>query len=205
MIVFEDMGQKIEKHTVKNQWFYEKGIEVIRVPLPVGDYILANDKTVDVLERKEKRGNKPKKMDFLGTYSVAVDTKENIGEIINNICGKSHGRFRDECILAQNNKVQLIILVENEDGVTCLDDVKNWHNPRLDIYEKDTNKLLGYYRNGKPKFGKKQKYPDATDGMRLFKSMTTMEHKYGVRFLFCTPQEAGEKVIELLEVGANDG
>lgn len=31
MIILEDMGQKEEKHTVKNQWFYENGIDVVRV------------------------------------------------------------------------------------------------------------------------------------------------------------------------------
>lgn len=71
MIILEDMGQKEEKHTVKNQWFYENGIDVVRVPLPVGDYVIANDKAINVLERKEQRNIKPKKMDFLGTYSTA--------------------------------------------------------------------------------------------------------------------------------------
>lgn len=205
MIIFEDMGQKLEKHTVKNQWFYENGIEVVRVPLPVGDYIIANDKATDVLERKEKRGNKPKKMDFLGTYSIAVDTKENISEIINNICGKSHGRFRDECILAQNNGIKLIVLVENEDGITYVEDLFRWHNPRLDIYIRDWNNPIGYYRNGNVRYGRKKKYPRATTGETLAKAMITMQKKYGVRFLFCTPKEAGRKVVELLEVTNDDG
>lgn len=61
MIILEDMGQKEEKHTVKNQWFYENGIDVVRVPLPVGDYVIANDKAINVLERKEQRNIKPKK------------------------------------------------------------------------------------------------------------------------------------------------
>ena len=47
MIILEDMGQKKEKHTVKNKWFYENGIDVIRVPLPVGDYVVANEKVMD--------------------------------------------------------------------------------------------------------------------------------------------------------------
>ncbi|MBO5484299.1 MAG: hypothetical protein J5979_03695 [Lachnospiraceae bacterium] len=194
MIIFEDMGQKVEKHTLKNQWFYEHGIEVMRVPLPVGDYIIANDKAMDVLERKEKRGNKPKKMDFLGTYSIAVDTKENIGEIINNICGKAHGRFRDECILAQNNGVQLYILVENEDGVNSIEDLEKWQNPRLYRY-----KRIEYMHNlGKWSNIKLPKKPP-TDGRQLALSMLTMQERYGVRFLFCHPNEAGAKVIELLE------
>lgn len=61
MIILEDMGQKEEKHTVKNQWFYENGIDVVRVPLPVGDYVIANDKAINVLERKEQRNISQKK------------------------------------------------------------------------------------------------------------------------------------------------
>ena len=194
MIIFEDMGQKEDKHIVKNQWFYENGIEVVRVPVPIGDYFIANDKAMDVLERKEKRGNKPKKMDFLGTYSVAVDTKENIGEIINNICGKAHGRFRDECILAQNNGIQLYILVVNEDGVTCIDDLYRWQNPRLYRY----NKIKYMHNLGKWQHIKLPQKPP-TKGETLAKAMFTMEKEYGVRFLFCHPCEAGAKVVELLE------
>ena len=194
MIIFEDMGQKEDKHIVKNQWFYENGIEVVRVPVPIGDYFIANDKAMDVLKRKEKRGNKPKKMDFLGTYSVAVDTKENIGEIINNICGKAHGRFRDECILAQNNGIQLYILVENEDGVTCIDDLFKWQNPRLHRY----NKIKYMHNLGKWQHIKLPKKPP-TKGETLAKAMITMESEYGVRFLFCHPNDAGEKIIKLLE------
>ena len=194
MIIFEDMGQKEDKHIVKNQWFYENGIEVVRVPVPIGDYFIANDKAMDVLERKEKRGNKPKKMDFLGTYSRAVDTKENIGEIINNICGKAHGRFRDECILAQNNGIQLYILVENEDGVTCIDDLFKWQNPRLHRY----NKIKYMHNLGKWQHIKLPQKPP-TRGETLAKAMFTMEKEYGVRFLFCHPNDAGEKIIELLE------
>ena len=193
MLIFEDMGQKEEKHTVKNQWFYENGIEVMRVPLPVGDYIIASDRAMDVLERKKRRGNAPKKLDFLGTYSITVDTKENIGEIVNNICGKSHGRFRDECILAQNNGVLLYILVENEDGVTCLEDLEQWQNPRLQRYEKIKRMHnLGKWPN--VKLAKKE----PPSGRILAKAMMTMEEKYGVKFLFCHPKEAGGKIVELL-------
>lgn len=199
MIILEDMVQKEEKHTVKNQWFYENGIDVVRVPLPVGDYVIANDKAINVLERKEQRNIKPKKMDFLGTYSTAVDTKENIGEIVNNICGKSHDRFRDECILAQNNDVQLYILVENEDGVACIGDLYRWQNPRLYRY----NKIKYMHGLGKWQHVKLPKRPP-TKGETLAKAMLTMEQEYGVHFLFCHPNEAGAKVVELLEGGCDD-
>ena len=200
MIILEDMGQKEEKHLIKNRWFYENGIEVIRVPLPVGDYVIADEKVMDVLERKGRRGMHPKKMDFLGTYNVSVDTKESIGEIINNICGKSHDRFRDECILAQNNGVQLYILVENEDCVTSIDDLYQWQNPRLHRY----NKIRYMHNLGKWQHIKLPKRPP-TKGETLAKAMITMEQEYGVRFLFCHPNEAGAKVIELLEEYKNDG
>ena len=200
MIILEDMGQKAEKHILKNQWFHENGIQVIRVPLPVGDYIIADEKALDVMERKKKRDKKPKKLDFLGTYSIAVDTKENIGEIVNNICGKAHGRFRDECILAQNNGVQLFILVENEDGVTCLEDLEQWQNPRLRRYEK----IKQMHDLGKWTSVRLPKRPP-TSGSTLVKAMLTMEKEYGVKFLFCTPQGAGAKVIALLREKNDDG
>ena len=136
----------------------------------------------------------PKKMDFLGTYNVSVDTKESIGEIINNICGKSHDRFRDECILAQNNGVRLYILVENEDGVTSIDDLYQWQNPRLHRY----NKIRYMHNLGKWQHIALPKRPP-TKGETLAKAMVTMEKEYGVRFLFCHPLQAGAKVVELLE------
>ena len=193
MIILEDMGQKVGKHVLKNQWFVQNGIQVMRVPLPVGDYAIANERSMDVLERKEKRGNNPKKLDFLGTYSIAVDTKESIGEIINNICSKTHDRFRDECVLAKNNGMQLYILVENEDDVTCIADLESWTNPRMQRYEK----IKEMHNHGKWLSVRLPKKPP-TDGTALAKAMRTMEIEYGCRFVFCTPQEAGEKVIVLL-------
>ena len=50
--------------------------------MPVGDYIIATDKVADVIHRKAKRNMEVKKMDFLGTYAVAVDTKKDMQEII---------------------------------------------------------------------------------------------------------------------------
>lgn len=75
MILISDKGQQDGKHTEKERYWTELGIEVIEAPLPTGDYILANDKVMDVIFRKEQRGIPVKKMDFLGTYNVTVDTK----------------------------------------------------------------------------------------------------------------------------------
>lgn len=166
-----------------------------RYPLPVGDYIIANDAVLDVISRKQKRGTEVKKMDFLGTYKICVDTKKDLQEIIGNICGKQHGRFRDECILAQNNGIKLIVLIENEDGVKSIDDLFHWCNPRLHKYNK-----IAYMHN----LGKWNSVllPKAkpTSGETLAKAMLTMAARYQCEFQFCRPEEAGERILSILNV-----
>ena len=192
MKLIEDKGNKEGLHRLKNAYWKSQNIEVMRYPLPVGDYILMNDKVKDMLDRKAKRGIEPKKMDFLGTYDVAIDTKKDIQELCGNVCGKSHDRFRDECLLAHNNGIRLIILVENEEidikpnvtspYISRLEDLHKWVNPRLWVR-----------RNGR------QAYPNATRGQTLMKACMTMQKKYGVEFVFCKPITAGSEIIKLLE------
>lgn len=191
MILIEDKAQQSGKHIEKNRYWSGIGIDVIQEPLPVGDYILANDKVTDVIFRKEKRGIDVKKIDFLGTYSVCVDTKKDLQELIGNVCGKQHSRFRDECILAQNNGIKLYILVENKDGINSIDELKFWNNPRKKI-QKWITTPSGNRR-------KVLKYPNATSGVTLAKALVTMQERYGVSFKFCVPDEAGETVLKLLK------
>jgi len=195
--IFEDKGNKESKHVLKNKYFAKNNIDVTRVPLPVGDYALSNDKMEDVIKRKTARGLDLKKMDFVGCYDVCVDTKEHIQELIGNICGKQHARFRDELILAQNNGINLIVLVENKDGVETIDDLFKWRNPRLDMM-KNTTQVIGRYKTGRAKYAQVRRYPGATRGSSLAKSLYTMQAKYGCTFMFCSPQKSGEVVIELL-------
>ena len=110
---------------------------------------------------------------------LAVDTKANVEEIAQNIGGAEHARFREECKLAKRCGGRLIILVENEYGYRTIDDVEAWVNPN---YRKTSRSI---------------------EGPRLAKAMRTMSDRYGVLFMFCSPEEAGKKVIELLE--ANNG
>jgi ribosome-associated protein len=193
MKIISDKAQKTGKHETKEQWWADNGVEILRYPLPVGDYILVNDKVQNVLDRKAKRDVAVKKMDFLGTYDVCVDSKASIQEIINNLCGKGHDRVRDEAILAQNNGIKLYFLIEDEGGwvsrrknvynrsCTCVEDLFSWVNPRLWIWQ-----------------GGKQKYPYATRGSTLAKTMITFADRYGCEFVFCKPKDAGKKVVELL-------
>lgn len=171
MIILEDTRNQPGKHDMKNKYFSDHGIKVRRTKLYVGDYTLPADQ------------------------SVCIDTKKDIQELICDICGKSHERFREECIRAQEANVRLIILVENEaecvnrkkgiynDVVRSIDDLFSWVNPRLFILK-----------------GGNQKYPMATKGAVLAKCCRTMAAKYGVEFQFCTHEEAGERILSLLNV-----
>ena len=118
-----------------------------------------------------------------GDYALApersVDTKENMEEIANNI-STEHARFRRECVAALTAGCQLYVLVENTNGIRSVDDVHNWYNPELK------------YR------------PTAITGERLEKSMKTMTKRYGVRFVFCSPEESGMMVVRILCGGLED-
>lgn len=195
MLLIEDKANQINKHATKNRYWEGQGVLVQRHPLPVGDYIIANEKVIDVITRKEKRGIEIKKMDFLGTYDAAVDTKRDMMEIYGNIIGDSHARFRDECILAQNNGIKLYILVENTNGIKKLDDVFRWFNPRINRY----NKIKLAHEQGRMLNTPLPKRPPAT-GVQLAKAMYSMQEKYGCTFVFCKPIEAGQKVIDLLSL-----
>lgn len=192
MILLEDQGQKLGQHTVKNNYWKGSGIEVTRCPLPVGDYVIANEQVVDVINRKAKRGVALKKMDFLGTYKVAVDTKKDMAELYADMFA-DHERFRDECILAQNNGIKLYVLVENEDGIKTIDDVFKWNNPRLKRY----NTIAYMHRQGKWQNVALPKRPPVPSP-QMAKAMLSMQTKYGVEFVFTPPNRAGSKVIELL-------
>lgn len=112
--------------------------------------------------------------DYAPVPPVSVDTKANMDEIAANICGKEHKRFITECKAARDAGCQLIILVENDVGIRDVSEVHRWINPRV-IYS-----------------------PNCVQGPRLQKAMMTISERYGVRFEFCTPEEAGKRVVELL-------
>lgn len=193
MLIIEDKGQQADKHILKNSYFDNNYVEVLRAPLPVGDYIMATEKVLDAIKRKTARKLEIKKMDFLGTYDVSVDTKKDMQEIIGNVCGRQHERFRDECILAQNNGIKLYVLIENTDGIKCIEDIFKWRNPRLERY----NKIKYMHERGQWLSVKLAKAPP-TSGQTLAKALLTMQLKYGVEFLFCRPEDAGKRIIELL-------
>ena len=153
MYLIEDSRQQKGKHETKHKEFADMGVNLLTNVLPYGDYAYP-----------------PR---------VSVDTKRNMSEIAQNIGGAAseHQRFKNECIKARDCGAQLIILVENTDGITTVDEVHTWINPDL------------VYR------------PKAITGARLEKAMKTMSERYGVRFEFCTPEQSAKRIMELLENG----
>lgn len=149
-MIIEDTRQKAQNHALKNEYFKTNNISVLRSKLPYGDYALP-----------------PR---------VSVDTKQNILEIAQNMCGaaKEKQRFREECVLAQRAGAKLIILIEDGrfGGVT-------------DLFGKTIRLSSG----------------KVIPGEQLARAMAVMAERYGVRFEFCAPEETGKRIVELLEDG----
>ena len=197
MKIAVDKAQKDGKHTLKHNQMIELGHELTFLPLPVGDYMLIDDKVQEVINR---RGDKLKKMDLIGCCRRSVDTKQDMNEVYGNIIGKSHSRFRDELILAQQNGIELIILIESYPEVRHLDDVKRWHH---------WGQLQAYCRRNGIRMGKGmmerieeyaahggQKPP--VSGEQLYKCMMSMSRDYGVKWAFTTPENCGKAILYLL-------
>lgn len=151
MILIEDTRQVAGKHKLKNEYFKKMGIEVIRSKLLFGDY-------------QNPENSK-----------VVIDTKKDIQELIMDLT-KDHERFKRELQTAKKCGAKLIILTEDE-KVTCINDLYSWYNWRL------------------------KKSPKATKGSTLAKMLQTIQSNkedYSCEFLFVKKSECGAKIIELL-------
>lgn len=181
-----DRNQVIGSHGASNEKKHRQmqsmGAELKVVPLPVGDYCRIDDRLQSIIDR---RGSKLKKIDLIGAMSMSIDTKKDLSEVCSNICSSAHSRFRDELILAQENNIKLIVLVE-EKGINSVRDVFSWQNPRMFWYRAQQRK------------GRAPKSPP-TSGQTLAKAMITCSNKYGVEWTFCDREHTGEKIIELLK------
>lgn len=117
---------------------------------------------------------------------LIVDRKQNLSELCSNVC-QDHDRFRRELMLAKENDIQLVILVEHGKGITRLEDVIWWENPRRWKRVKDPD--TGRWKEIETK---------AMEGDVLYKILCTQSRKYGVRFEFCSKDETGRRIIEIL-------
>lgn len=167
MVLYEDTRQQEGQHDNIAEYCRMNGIMVRRMKLDTGDYILPP--------------------------AIAVDTKQGMGEVYNNLV-QDHDRFRAECIRAQEAGTVLVILVENDEGIRSLDDVENWQNPRIDRYYEKYAYALAARKHKKP-----IKIPaPPMSSKRIARIMETMTDRYGVRWAFCSRAETGAKVVEIL-------
>lgn len=157
--LIEDSRQQLGKHEKKHERWGSLGVPIVRSKLPFGDYALMP--------------------------TVAVDTKYSIVELHMDLTTE-HKRFREECIGARDAGCRLVILVENNQGVRSLDDLKEWTEPLGTFLKR---------RNAKRKIG----------GKRLAAMCRTMSVKYGVEFMFCAPEESADIVLEILRGGEEGG
>ena len=156
MILLQDTRQQYGKHRNIEAYCKRMGIQIVNQCLSVGDYML------------------PGRM-------VSVDTKENILELASNVMSSDHRRFKAECIRAQEQGIQLIILVEEVPPYGRLD---MWEVPRW----QSSNK---WHRYGDPM--------TLVDPAALRKACITMQKKYGVKFRFCSRLQSPKRVIQYLK------
>ena len=109
----------------------------------------------------------------LDNARYCVDRTQSLTEICSNIC-QDHARFKAELIRAQELGIKLEFLVEHGNSIKSLSDVRHWVNPRKTVS------------------------PYALDGPELYKRLVTIESKYNTRFNFCTKQDTGKRIIQLL-------
>ena len=131
---------------------------------------------------------------YVGDYQsldnprLVIDRKKDLQEICGNVC-QQHERFKAELLRAKEQGIKLIILCEHGADIKSLEDVFFWQNPRK------------YQIRWKTVNGKRVKdviSAKAVDGNQLYKSLCTIRDRYGVSFIFCTKEETGQKIIEIL-------
>lgn len=146
MVLIEDTRNQIGKHDRLNDDLVKLGHKVVRSKLFVGDY---------------------SKIDNM---SICIDTKRNWEELAGNICGPQHIRFRAECIRAQENGIQLVVLIEES----------------VPIHEWKARTK----KNGQPVC--------RVSAEVLAKAMVTMSERYGVVFCNCSKAQTAELMIKIL-------
>ena len=119
---------------------------------------------------------------------LCVDRKKDLQELVGNVT-QQHERFKAELIRAKDAGIKLVILVEHSKDIKTLEDVYFWKNPRK--YQ-----TLWTTRNGRKV--KTVISPKAIDGDRLYKCLCTIRDRYGADFEFCSKNQTGYKIVEIL-------
>lgn len=161
--LIEDVNNKPGQHEAKNKCWSDLGVHVVRNKLPYGDYILAPP--------------------------IVVDTKRDLYELCYDLTS-DHKRFSKAASLAHECDSVLVILTENDEGVSDLFDFAEWIESEKH-FERRVKESKGRV---------KMRYKGST----LYKTCKTMQESHGMRFEFCAPQDAGARVLSILEGWRNE-
>ena len=147
MRIQEDSRQQIGKHTLKNEFWASEGDTVVRCKLPWGDYALLPE--------------------------ISVDTKADVVEICQNMCGgmKEKRRFAEEVKGARDAGCRLVFLIEDD----RYQDISDLYGEKIYLH---TGQII--------------------KGDQLAMAMQTMAARYECEFRFCAPEDAGRRVKEIL-------
>ena len=151
MVIVEDSRNQIGKHKNINAYLKSVGLRVIRSKLIVGDYVIAN------------------------RQDTSIDTKKDMIETSMDLF-RDHRRFRDECQLAKDCEIHLVVLIE-DNTVANWDELLKWTNPQPNRSALTPN------------------------GERCYKVMKAMEYSYGVEFQFCKKNDTGKRILQILTEG----
>ena len=123
---------------------------------------------------------------------LIIDRKQNLSELCSNVC-TDHDRFRRELMLAQENDIKLVFLVEHGEDICRLEDVIWWENPRR--WKRVQDPATGKWIDVETK---------AMQGETLYKVLKTQERKYGCTFMFCDKKNTGKEIVRILGGDAGD-
>lgn len=145
--IIEDTCQHLGKHDNIEIFIKKLGFNSIKNTLPVGDYALLTRRGREILDIKKQAAERNKsyaryigkdiktnadrghstlqKIDLLGTYDVAVDTKQNLDEVLRKIGGLADERIDQQAIRAFNTETRLYILV-GQDNINNMQDIENY-------------------------------------------------------------------------------
>ena len=131
---------------------------------------------------------------YVGDYQsldnprLVIARKKNLQELCGNVC-QQHERFKAELIRALQQNIKIVILVEHGEDVKTLEDVWFWENPRK-------HEIRWRMVNGKRV--RTVQSEKAVDGSQLYRSLKTIKDRYNVDFAFCTKEQTGQKIVEIL-------
>lgn len=131
---------------------------------------------------------------YVGDYQsldnprLVIDRKKDLLELCENVC-QQHERFKAELIRGIEQGIRIVILVEHGTDIQELTDVWFWENPRKhEIRWKTVNgRRVRTVQSEK-----------AVDGPQLYRSLKTIQDRYNVDFVFCTKEQTGRKIVEIL-------